>query len=296
MPLSISPSDSLGRPTTYLPLEVNSLEPLDPLSKFLSKHNDLEYSHQTMLSPLSLAALENKIDIVHFLNRFQELDGQKDRDLALFLANCQGHREMAILLERLRANPGRKSSPNGLHGAAWRGLNNQIRHYINKDGASPDITDGSSATPVLYAILGPQDEQGAWETIKVLFQLEASPLATFGSQDWSYADIARMEGKQDLAEKLEEACPSPTIMNSSRESSCAPRGDKDTQPCNKRPREDSEVDGGAKRPCRAQSLVQTQGGTWLSMAYMVLQEVDKFSKYAIIISYETGVTTSLGNN
>ncbi|EGU73332.1 hypothetical protein FOXB_16158 [Fusarium oxysporum f. sp. conglutinans Fo5176] len=252
MPLSISASDLLGCPSTYHLLKVNCLEPLDPLSIFLSKHNDLEYSHQTMLSPLSLAALENQIDVVHFLNRFQEENIQKDRDLALFLANRQGHREMAILLESLKANPARESSPNGLHGAAWRGLNNKIRHYININRASPEVTDGSSATPVLYAILGPQDEQSTWETIKVLFQLEASPLATFGSQDLSYADIARMEGKEDLAEKLEEACPSPTIPNSSRESSCAPRGDKDTQPCNKRPREDSEVDGGAKRPCRAQ--------------------------------------------
>ncbi|KAM0369141.1 hypothetical protein HYE67_000034 [Fusarium culmorum] len=251
MPLSTSPSDFLGRPSTYLPLEVNCLEPLDPLSVFLSKHHGLEYSRQTMLSPLSLAALENQTDVVHFLNRFQEEDAQKDLDLALFLANHQGHREMAILLERLKANPARESSPNGLHGAAWRGLNNQIWRYIVKDGASPEVTNGSSATPVLYAILGPQDEQGAWETIKMLFQLEASPLAIFGSQDFSYADIARMEGKKDLAEKLEEACPSPTILNSSRESSCTPRGDKDTQPRNKRPQEDSEVDGGAKRACRA---------------------------------------------
>ncbi|PCD38683.1 hypothetical protein AU210_007150 [Fusarium oxysporum f. sp. radicis-cucumerinum] len=252
MPLSISASDLLGCPSTYHLLKVNCLEPLDPLSIFLSKHNDLEYSHQTMLSPLSLAALENQIDVVHFLNRFQEENIQKDRDLALFLANRQGHREMAILLESLKANPARESSPNGLHGAAWRGLNNRIRHYILKDGASPEVTDGSSATPVLYAILGPQDEQGAWETIKVLLQLEASPLATFGSQDLSYADIARMEGKKDLAEKLEEACPSPTILNSSRESSCTPRGGKEIQPHNKRPREDSEVDGGAKRACRVE--------------------------------------------
>ncbi|KAI7766368.1 hypothetical protein LZL87_013142 [Fusarium oxysporum] len=251
MPLSISPSDFLGRPSTYLSLEVNCLEPLDPLSVFLSKHDDLEYSRQTMLSPLSLAALENQTDVVHFLKRFQEVDAQKDLDLALFLANRQGHREMAILLKSLKANPARESSPNGLHGAAWRGLNKQIYDYILKDGASPDVTDGSSATPVIYAILGPQDEQGAWKTIKLLFQLEASPLARFGSQDLSYAEIARKEGKKHLAQKLEEACPSPTILNSSRESSCTPRGDKDVQPDNKRPREDSEVDGGAKRACRA---------------------------------------------
>ncbi|RKK20936.1 hypothetical protein BFJ66_g13052 [Fusarium oxysporum f. sp. cepae] len=185
MPPSISPSDFLGRPTTYLPLEVNC-PALDPLRKFLFKHNDLEYCHQTTLSPLSLAVLENQIDVVHFLNRFQELDGQKDRDLALFLANCQQHEEMATLLERSGANPGRESSPNGLHGAAWQGLISRIRYYI-KNGASPDVTDGSSATAVLYAILGLQDEQAAWETIELLFQLEASPWTTFGSQGWSYA-------------------------------------------------------------------------------------------------------------
>ncbi|KAF4497717.1 hypothetical protein FAGAP_6113 [Fusarium agapanthi] len=251
MPLSTSPSGFLGRPSTYLPLEVICPEPFDPISVFLSKHHGLVYSHQAMLSPLSLAVFENQTDIVHFLSRFEEEDAQQDRDLALFLANCQGQGEIAELLKRFKANPGRESSPNGLHGAAWRGLDDQIRHYIVKDGASPDVTNGLSATPVLYALLGPQDEKGTWETIKVLLQLEASPWTTFGSQDLTYAEIARMEGKTDLAEKLEQACPSPTILNSSRKSSCTPSEDKDTQPCNKRPREDSEVVEGAKRACKA---------------------------------------------
>ncbi|KAF5966012.1 hypothetical protein FCOIX_12687 [Fusarium coicis] len=252
MPLSTSPLGLLNRPSTYLPLKVNCHELFDPLSVLLSKHNGLEYSHQAMLSPLSLAAFENQTDIVHFLSRFEEEDAQQDRDLGLFLANCQGHREMGDLLKRLKANPGRDSSPNGLHGAAWRGLNDQIRHYILKDRASPEATNGSSATPVLYAILGPQDEKGTWETIEMLFQLEASPWATFGSRNLTYAEIARMEGKEHLAEKLEEACPSPTIPNSSREPSCTPRADEDTQSGDKRPREDSEVEGGAKRACRVQ--------------------------------------------
>jgi ankyrin repeat protein len=200
-----------------------------------------------MLSPLCLAAATDEIEVIRFLHRFREMDAQRDLDLALFLANRQGHTATGALLLKYKANPAQESSPNGMHGAAWRGLNKQIYDYVLHHGARPNVTDGSSATPVIYAILGVQDEQGAWETIECLFKLGASPWASFGTENLSYADIAQKEGKKDLAQKLEEACPSPTILNSSRESSCTVGGDNVVQPDNKRPREDSEVDGGAKR-------------------------------------------------
>lgn len=177
------------------------------------------------------------------------MDEQRDLDFALFLANRSGHLETADLLLSYGAKPGQESFSNGLHGAAWRGLKSQIYHYINNLKAKPNVTDGSSATPVIYALLSKQDEQDAWDTIECLFGLGAEPKATFGSEDWTYAEIARKMGKGDLAKRLEDfAKPgSPTISNSSRESSCTVGRDNDFQPGNKRPRGDSEVGGGAKR-------------------------------------------------
>ncbi|KAF4448256.1 hypothetical protein F53441_8289 [Fusarium austroafricanum] len=283
MPLSNPPS--FGFPTriiTYAPRGIFSPNSFDPLRASLSQNYSQEYSRQAMLSPLCLAASRGLTEIVRFLERFDYMDKQRDLDLALSLANRSGHIKTAALLLDKKANPGRKASANGLHGAAWRGLDRQICDYVKYFDADPDVFDGSSATPVIYAILGTQDEQAAWETIECLSNLGARSCTRFGSQNLSYSDIARREGKKFLARKLEEweTAPSPTVLNSSRESSCMPGEDNDVQPdneqprevpeatggtdssressCtvgegddvqpdNKRPREDSEVDGGAKR-------------------------------------------------
>lgn len=74
-----------------------------------------------------------------------------------------------------------------------------------------------------------------------LLSVSLSPLARFGSKRLSYAEIALEEGKECLVQRLEELCLSPTILNSSRESTCAPGEDND-QPYNKRLQEDPEVD------------------------------------------------------
>ncbi|KAF4340646.1 hypothetical protein FBEOM_5430 [Fusarium beomiforme] len=231
---------------TYIPKGIFSPRSFDPLRASLSQNYSQEYSCEAWLSPLCLAASRGLTEVVSFLEGFKYTDKQRDLDFALFLANRSGHLETAALLLK-KANPARKSSTNGLHGAAWRGLNEQICDYIGDLNADPDVFDGSSATPVIYAMLGAQDEEGAWETIECLFNLGASPWTTFGSQNLSYSEIARRERKMVLAQKLKEweTCPSPTILNSSRESSSMPEGDNDVLPDDERPQECSEATGGA---------------------------------------------------
>ncbi|EXK75772.1 hypothetical protein FOQG_19462 [Fusarium oxysporum f. sp. raphani 54005] len=241
-PFSFSDSSS-----TYRLRKIHCQEPMDPLRAFLSRHDDPEYSRSIMLSPLLLAAGKGENEVIRFLHQYYETTARRESDHALFLTNRQGHTTTAAVLLEYNANPAKEFSQNGMHGAAWKGLNEQIKEYVNKHKAQADVRDGSSATPVIYAILGVQDERDAWETIKCLFELGASPLLRFGSDELSYAEIAQQEGKRYLAQKLGELCRSPTILNSSRESTCTPGGDNDVQPANKRPREDPEVDEGAKR-------------------------------------------------
>ncbi|SPJ78504.1 uncharacterized protein FTOL_06893 [Fusarium torulosum] len=264
--------------SVFLLHRVEDPQPFDPLGALLSQQDNPRYSRQAMFSPLCLAAIRNAPETIRDMHSRYQGYIQRELDLALFLANRQGHERAASMLIRYHANPGRESSANGLHGAAWAGLNHDIQRYINLSRANPDVTDGSSATPIIYAILGTQVEERAWETIEYLLAYGASPCARFGSEELSYAEIAQKEGKEHLARKFKEweACPSPTILNSSRESSCMSEGDNDqpdnnrpqegpeadrgaslsreshctvddVQPNNKRPREDSEVNGGAKR-------------------------------------------------
>ncbi|KAI8402612.1 hypothetical protein FOFC_17928 [Fusarium oxysporum] len=266
----------------FLLRRVDDLQPFDPLGALLSRQHDPEYSRQTMLSLLCIAAMQNdSVNISHIYNLYQVCI-QKELDSALFLANSQGHAGIATILESYHANPGRESFANGLHGAAWSGINCNIQRYIHSFGANPDVMDGSSATPIIYAILGIQVEEHAWATIQILLANGASACTKFGSKGLSYEEIAQEKEKKYLARKFKELgpCPSPTILNSSREPSCIPGEcndvqldneqlrddpevdggarlsressctvgrDDDIQPNNKRPREDPEVDGGAKR-------------------------------------------------
>ncbi|KAH6952248.1 hypothetical protein DER45DRAFT_587799 [Fusarium avenaceum] len=181
-----------------------------------------EYSRMAMLSPLCLAASRGLTEI-------------RDLDLALFLANRSGHIDIVALLLGKRTNPLRESSANGLYGAAWRGLNEEISAYIRAGYADPDVFDGSSATPVIYAILGTQDEQGAWETIKCLFNLGASPWNKFGREDNDVqSDNERPPEVPEAKGGADAIC----------EASCTGGQDNDVQPDNERPREDSGTDRG----------------------------------------------------
>ncbi|KAF5700420.1 hypothetical protein FGLOB1_10790, partial [Fusarium globosum] len=223
MPFSNPPSFGFPtRPITYSPYGIYSPNSYDPLRASLSQNYSQEYSRQAMLSPLCLAASRGQTECVNLLLRFDYVGKQSDIDLALFLANRSEYIKIAALLLDKEANPGRNDSANGLHGAAWRGLDRQICDYVKYYDADPDVLDGSGATPVIYAILGTQDEQAAWETIEVLFKEGASPCTRFGHQNFSYAEIARRERKRFLEQKLEEweTLPTPTDLNSSRESSC----------------------------------------------------------------------------
>ncbi|EWZ78134.1 hypothetical protein FOWG_17543 [Fusarium oxysporum f. sp. lycopersici MN25] len=230
---------------TYVNFGIISPKSYDPLRASLTQNYTQEYTRTAMLSPLCLAASRGLTEVVRFLERFDSTDRQRDLNLALFLANRSGHLETSALLLEKKANPLQEFSANGLHGAAWRGLDEHIRAYTRDGCVDPDILDGSSATPVIYAILGIQDEQGAWETINCLFNLGASPWRRFGRQKLSYSQIAWQEGKSLLARKLEEweTRLSPTILNSSRESSCMPGEDDDIQADNEQPHEVLEAEG-----------------------------------------------------
>ncbi|KAF5708079.1 hypothetical protein FGLOB1_6617 [Fusarium globosum] len=234
------------RHSVYVPFPVGSPYPFDPLRALLSPQNRPKGSPQGMLSPVCLASFQNAPKVIRFMRQFYIPNRQEDYDLALFLANREGHQEPASLLLEYHADPGRKNAANGLHGAAWRGLDDNIKVYINTHNAKPDVTDGSSATPIIYAILGVQSEARAWKTIESLISYGASQQTRFGSKKLSYAEIALMAKRPDLARKFKEleASPSPTILNSSREPSYTPEGDND-QPNDTRPQEGSESDGGA---------------------------------------------------
>ncbi|KAF4485561.1 hypothetical protein FAGAP_11591 [Fusarium agapanthi] len=237
------------RSSVYSPYPVETVYPFDPLTALLSPQHRPQHRPkeppQAMLSPTCLAAVRNVPEVIRFMHRFYQKDMAREYDLALFLANRQGHQGTASLLLDLHANPGRENAANGLHGAAWRGLGGNIKVYINTYGAKPDVTDGSSATPIIYAILGIQLEPRAWQTIKCLMSYGARQWTRFGSKELSYAEIALMAGKEYLAQKFKEleSSPSPTILNSSREPSHEP-GEGNDQPNDKQPQEGSEADGG----------------------------------------------------
>ncbi|KAF5248944.1 hypothetical protein FANTH_5647 [Fusarium anthophilum] len=234
------------RNSVYLPYSVRVIHPFDPLGALLSPQVRSSDSPEAMLSPVCLAAVQDAPQVIRFMHHFYQKDMAREYDLALFLANRQGHQGTASLLLEFHADPGRENAANGLHGAAWRGLNGNMKKYINDYGANPDVTDGSSATPIIYAILGVQPEVCAWQTIERLMSCGARQWTRFGSKKLSYTEIALMAEKEYLARKFREleASPSPTILNSSREPSYTPEGDND-QLNDKRPQEGSESDGGA---------------------------------------------------
>ncbi|KAF5724658.1 hypothetical protein FMUND_623 [Fusarium mundagurra] len=242
----LNPS-SFGFPAcsiAYVHFRTFSPTPFDPLRASLYQNYTDDSIYIAALSPLCLAAFRGLTEVARFLLQFDYPDKESDSSLALFLANRSGHLETSALLLDKKANPLQRLSANGLHGAAWRGLNDHIRTYTQGD-IDPDITDGSSATPVIYAILGIQDEIGAWETINLLFNQGARPYRTFGIQQFSYSQIARREKKRFLGRKLEEweTSLSPTILNTSRDTSCMPGEEDDTQPDNERPHEFLEAKG-----------------------------------------------------
>ncbi|KAK6703654.1 hypothetical protein SNK04_013584 [Fusarium graminearum] len=136
-------------------------EPTDPLTAFFRRHDDPEYSRTALLPPSTLAAASGNSDVIGFLHRHYELDTRGNLDIALFFANRQGYTETAAILLGYGAKPAEKFTSNGMHSAAWQGLNEQIEEYVDKYKADPDVIDKSSATPVIYAILGVQDETGA---------------------------------------------------------------------------------------------------------------------------------------
>ncbi|KAM0360128.1 hypothetical protein ACHAP4_003760 [Fusarium culmorum] len=176
-----------------------------------------------------------------------------DLDVALFLANRLVQSDIAAVLLEYGARPGTISSQAGIHGAAWSGLNETIMEYVEDYNVDPDLRDRSDATPIIYAMFGRQDEMGAWETIKHLFESGATLDLFLTEEKLSYFDIARRTGKAFLAQKFQEMFDKMsedlTIENSSRESSCTLGGEDNFQHYNEQ--EDSEGGEAANSGCRS---------------------------------------------
>jgi hypothetical protein len=215
----ISPFVSLATP-------VDVYGNLIPLLAFQStSDNRMSYnpprSTRLNLSPLECAALQGSDKILRLLLDLSKRDQmlQDDLDFSLFLALCFRHRKTADLLPDNGADPKRDGLSNGLHGAAYGGLVDEISLYVIEYGAEVDVEDGNGVTAVMYA-MGLEYPQ-SWEVVEHLFRLGADPSFRVGQGDWTYAQYARDMGKIHLAERLEEAeMYSPTQYALSRESSC----------------------------------------------------------------------------
>ncbi|KAM0396528.1 hypothetical protein ACHAQC_004025 [Fusarium culmorum] len=226
-------------------------EPTDPLGAFETA--DTKHFRSVMLSPLCLAVAKGEIEVVCFLLQHYKMQTRMDLDVALFLANRLVQSDIAAVLLEYGARPGTISSQAGIHGAAWSGLNETIMEYVEDYNVDPDLRDRSDATPIIYAMFGRQDEMGAWETIKHLFESGATLDLFLTEEKLSYFDIARRTGKAFLAQKFQEMFDKMsedlTIENSSRESSCTLGGEDNFQHYNEQ--EDSEGGEAANSGCRS---------------------------------------------
>ncbi|KAF4333068.1 hypothetical protein FBEOM_13124 [Fusarium beomiforme] len=153
--------------------------------------------------PLCYAVLTGSVDdvLVILAESKRTEQFQRDLDYGLFFASRSENISAADLLLKSGANPGRPFSSNALHGAASRGELDEIGKYASYPNVSIDVQDETFATPVIYAM--DLDSPYDWETIKYLFMMGARPEAKVGTSDYTYAQIAREKGKEDLAKKLE---------------------------------------------------------------------------------------------
>ncbi|KAH7163693.1 hypothetical protein DER46DRAFT_660827 [Fusarium sp. MPI-SDFR-AT-0072] len=160
---------------------------------------------------------------------------QDELDRALFFAIRHGHRPTVDALLGLGANPGREMISNGLHSAASRGWKDEMCYYVKEYNVPVDVPDESFMTPVMYviAVVPPPYDSDA---INCLFELGADATAEVGDYGWTHAEYALAIGKKDLSRRLAAVAKrdlalrleaaaaaypgSPTILNSSRESSC----------------------------------------------------------------------------
>ncbi|EXA41679.1 hypothetical protein FOVG_10146 [Fusarium oxysporum f. sp. pisi HDV247] len=190
-------------------------EPVYPTKSFsISLDGKLVYSPSSStkleISPLACAVIEGESTVISELlaglkQSIQSTQFQDEIDNALFLADFFGQEEASDLLLEYRPDPGRKHSSNGLHGAAGRGLDEEILEYIWFSGADPDVLDGFGATPIMYAMQLPAPHD--WEIIELLIEEGADPCycICIGDVSWPYPDIANAMGKPDLTKLLEEA-------------------------------------------------------------------------------------------
>jgi hypothetical protein len=178
---------------TVFPLDAFTFSPRLSYTPLDGTHIELPPLCYTVLN----GSFEDLRDLLADSKRTEQF--QRDIDYALFFANLSEDTLKAFVLLESGANPGRPLSSNGLHGAASRGQLNEICKYALNPNISMDVQDETFATPVIYAmdLNSPRD----WDTIEYLFIQGASPQAKVSN--YTYAQIARQKGKDDLAQKIE---------------------------------------------------------------------------------------------
>ncbi|KAF4331707.1 hypothetical protein FBEOM_14529 [Fusarium beomiforme] len=189
--------------------------PVYPSKSFsISLNGELLYSPPSStkldISPLACAVIEGESAmiselLVGFKQSMPSNQFQDEIDNALFLADFFGQEEASDLVLGYKPDPGRKHRSNGLHGAAGRGLEEEMLEYIMFLSADPDVLDEFGATPIMYAMQLPAPHD--WKIINLLIEEGADPCYRIyiDGVSWPYSDIAKAMGKPDLAKLLEEA-------------------------------------------------------------------------------------------
>ncbi|KAF5725159.1 hypothetical protein FMUND_122 [Fusarium mundagurra] len=134
------------------------------------------------ISTLACAVIEGESTVISELlvglkQSMPSTQFQDEMDSALFLADFFGQEDASDLLLEYKPDPGRKHSSNGLHGAAGRGLEEEILEYIWFSGAHPDVLDEFGATPIMYAMQLSASHD--WKTIDLLIEEGADPCYVF---------------------------------------------------------------------------------------------------------------------
>ncbi|KAH7123437.1 ankyrin repeat-containing domain protein [Dactylonectria estremocensis] len=152
--------------------------------------------NQFSVTPLILAAIEGRNDVMSVLLHFSDINEQpKDSGVtALFMALLFGHAKTATMLLDRGAQL-RACGRSALHAAARSGLDDIMTRLVREFDVQPDVEDVDGATPILYSLQLPKEKAEA--TIMRLRQLGASGDLDL-VDDWTFKDIARAMGKESL--------------------------------------------------------------------------------------------------
>ncbi|RSL48162.1 hypothetical protein CEP54_013059 [Fusarium duplospermum] len=179
--------------------------PLQNFSKGLVFDRDRAESGKAIfVRPLQLAAVYGRIDLLAILLKFSDVDELPEYSglTALFLSLWFRHLEMVDVLFRQGAHPSSCSGVNALHAAAGRGLIRETTRIIDEYHVEPDVEDTEGATPTIYALALPLEQ--AIEIIDLLRDKGARSDLAFGTEGWTYVELARAMGRERLALYLED--------------------------------------------------------------------------------------------